>query len=114
MQQHRVSASSPDLLDHAVTSALPPRQLPLRDLTLQSIRGHTDAIAQVRTHPSQPVAITIDVCAKAMLWSLSPLAALGLLTDLLQGAAVDAVQVRRVMAHLKPAVLAVDDTAVSV
>lgn len=97
---------SPHIDDHAVTSALPPRQLPLRDLTFQSIRGHADPIVQLCTHPSQPVAITVDKYGDPMLWSLSPLNALGLLTDLLQGAAADAVQVRRVVAHSR--MLAVD------
>lgn len=81
--------------DPAVTSALPPRQLPLRDLAFQPIRGHTDSILQLRTHRSQPLAATVDTTGSAMLWDLTSLAALGLVSDLLPDAEKDATQVTK-------------------
>lgn len=82
-----------ELVHHAVTSALPPRQLPLRDLAFQPMRGHTRPILHVSTHQTQPLAITVDSAGSAMLWDLTTLNALGLVSDLLQGSGEDPVQV---------------------
>ena len=88
-----------ELVDHAVTSALPPRQLPLRDLAFQPIRGHTHPILHVSTHHTQPLAITVDSAGSAMLWDLTTLSALGLVSDLLQGSGEDPVQVAYTLHH---------------
>lgn len=75
-------AMKTDLLA-AVTSSVPPRQLPLHDLMLQSIQGHQNAVLHLNCHPNLPLALTVDKSGLAMLWETAPLTALGLLSSML-------------------------------